>query len=604
MQDAVLTERGRRTVCRVFVNQCLGLLLPEIVACPFANQPNPSTPPRSRLNVVSSHTGTASAGGVVHAAIDLRRFPWIRPLVSEYTHQFQSIAPLFAGNPADPQSWREAIDRVQRAPRRGADLSRLIDAQLARRSAPPEARQAARQLTDSATVAVVTGQQAGLFGGPLYTLLKAVTAVQLAERVRSEHGTPAVAIFWVDAEDHDWEEVRSAKVLDADLAVRQVSLDSVEGAGARPIASLALDSRVDGTLDALERTLAQTEFTSDLLRSLRRHYRAGHTMATSFAAWLDELLGRHGLIVFEAADPALKPLAADIFARELENPCRTATLAREAGDLMRTLGHAPQVEPVEDGVALFYLDGDGRRSIRRRGGDFVIGETTRPAAELKGEVQRHPERFSPNVLLRPLVQDRIFPTVCYVCGPSELAYQAQLGGVYREFGVEVPLLYPRVNATLLDSGAVRFLERYGVALEALHAQDESVLNRLLESQLPPGIEAGLGETEREISERAASLKRIVTPLDPTLVGAVDTTIDRIRETLHTLHTKIIQATKRKDDTLRRQFTRTRALAFPGGHPQERALNIAFFVNRYGPVLSDRLIELLPLETDKHYVLRL
>jgi uncharacterized protein YllA (UPF0747 family) len=161
-----------------------------------------------------------------------------------------------------------------------------------------------------------------------------------------------------------------------------------------------------------------------------------------------------------------------------------------------------------------------------------------------------------------------------------------------------------VNATLLDSGAIRFLERYGLALEALHAQDESALNRLLESQLPPGIEAGLQTTEREIAERAASLKGLIAPLDPTLVGAVDTTVERIRETLHTLHTKIIHATKRKDDTLRRQFTRTRALAFPGGHPQERVLNVAFFVNRHGPSLGDRLIELLPVETDKHYVLRL
>jgi len=553
---------------------------------------------------VSTHTGTASAAGVVHAAIDLRRFPWIRPLVSAFTHNFNAVAPLFAGNPADESSWREAIDRVRRAPRDRERLAAALDRQLGRRSAPPEAREAARRLADSGTVAVVTGQQAGLFGGPLYTLLKAVTAIQLARRVEAEHGTPAVAIFWVDAEDHDWEEVRTAKVLDAELAVRQVALSPLDGAGHRPIASLVLDGGVESTMAALQQALAPSEFTGEMLERLRRHYAPGRSMATAFAGWLDELLGQAGLVVYESADPAMKPLAADVFTRELGNPCRTAQLARETGALMRTLGHAPQVEPVEDSVALFYLDGDGRRSIRRRGKDFVIGDTTKPAGDLTAEAESHPERFSPNVLLRPLVQDRLFPTVCYVCGPSELAYQAQLGGVYREFGVEVPLLYPRVTATLLDSAAVRFLDRSDVPLEALHAQDESALNRLLESQLPPGIETALNETERQIAERATSLKAAVTPIDPTLVGAVDTTVDRIRETLQTLHTKIIHATKRKDETLRRQFTRTRTLAFPGGHPQERVLNLAFFVNRYGPVLCDRLIEQLPLETDKHYVLRL
>ena len=540
----------------------------------------------------------------MHAAIDLRRFPWIRPLVGEFTHDFPAVAPLFAGNPREPRAWTETIARVQRAPRQRDVLAAALDQQLARRAAPPEARQAARQLADPLAVAVLTGQQAGVFGGPLYTLLKAVTAVQLAERVRREHSVATVPVFWVDAEDHDWEEIRKASVLDSDLALRHVALESLDGAGHRPVAGLMLNSTINSTLDALEQAVAPTEFTADLLRSLRRHYAPGVSVSTAFASWLDELLGHRGLVVFEAADPALKPMARDIFARELGNPCRTAKLARESGDLMRTLGHAPQVEPVEDSVALFYLDGDGRRPIRRRDNHFLVGEAMRSAAELKAEAEAQPERFSPNVLLRPLVQDRLFPTVCYVCGPSELAYQAQLGGVYREFGVEVPLLYPRVNATLLDSGAIRFLDRYGVALEALHAQDESALNRLLESQLPPGVEAGLDDIEQEITRRTSSLKSVVTPLDPTLVGAVDTTVERIHDTLKTLHTKIIQASKRKDETLRRQFTRTRALAFPGGHPQERVLNIAFFVNRYGPALGDRLIELMPLDTDKHYVLRL
>jgi uncharacterized protein YllA (UPF0747 family) len=202
------------------------------------------------------------------------------------------------------------------------------------------------------------------------------------------------------------------------------------------------------------------------------------------------------------------------------------------------------------------------------------------------------------------VQDQLFPTICYVAGPSELAYQAQLAGIYREFGIEAPLLYSRGTATLIDSGAARFLERYHVPFEALQAQDESALNRLLETQLPPVVERAIEDSERMVAERAQALKDAVITLDPTLAGAVDTTLERMRETLRSLHGKIIHATKRKDDTLRRQFNRTRALVFPDGQPQERMLSIVFFVNRYGPALTDRLIDAMPLETDKHYVLTL
>ncbi len=297
-------------------------------------------------------------------------------------------------------------------------------------------------------------------------------------------------------------------------------------------------------------------------------------------------------------------MAGDLFAQELTEPCRTARLAREAGEAMSRLGHAPQVEAAEDAVALFYLDEHGRRSIKRRDPDFQIGDAVHAATDLRREAAAHPDRFSPNVLLRPLVQDRIFPTVCYVGGPSELAYQAQLGGVYRWFGVEAPLLYSRATATLLDSAAVRFLEKHHLPLEALHAQDESALNHLLESLLPADVEQAFEETDRQITERGRALRQVVTQVDSTLAGAVDTTADRMRDALKSLNAKLIHATKRKDETLRRQFQRTRALAFPGGHAQERTLSLPFFLNRYGLTLGERLLESVPLETDKHYILTL
>lgn len=540
----------------------------------------------------------------MHAAIDMRRFPWIRPLVAAYASEFASVGPLFAGNPASPEAWRDTIARVSRGPRDRAQVEQALSRQLDQRGAPQEARTAARRLADPSAVAVLVGQQAGLFGGPLYVLLKAITAIQMARRLELEHRVPAVPVFWVDSEDHDWAEVRTATVLDEHFAPLPVTAQDVPGAGRHPVGSLVLGSDIAAACSHLEQALAPSEFTADTLAVIRAWYRPGSAMGAAFAGLLDRLLGPHGLVVYDAADPALKPLSGPVFVRELEVPGRTAALVREAGERMQALGHAPQVEPAEDSVALFYLDGEGRRPIRRRGADFAIGDRTWTAAELRAEAVAHPEHFSPNVLLRPIVQDTLFPTVCFVAGPSELAYQAQLGGVYGAFGVEPPILQSRASATLMDAAAIRFLDRSQLPLEAFHAQDDAALNRLLESLLPPDVDRAIAEAGDVAAERLRALSGPVARIDPTLTGALETTELRIRETLGTLQNKIVQAAKRKDETLRRQFSRTRALAFPNGQPQERTLSLPFFLNRYGLQLPDRLLEILPLDTGKHYVVQL
>ena len=553
---------------------------------------------------MSSPSETVASGALVREAIELRRFPWIRPLVSEYSQNFSRLEPLFAGNPNEPEAWRNTITRVTRAPRDRDALHAALSRQMTERGAPAEAQHSAAQLVSPTSVAIVTGQQAGVFGGPLYTILKAVTAIQLARKVTADHGVPAVPVFWVDAEDHDWAEVRSARVLDHQFNVADIVVPDPAGAGSLPVGRLVFNDGVSAAVDALAQALPPSEFSSELVAGLHRRYRPGASVGSAFAGWIEDLLGRHGLVVFEADDPTLKPLVADLFFRELERPCATSMLAREAGARMAALGHAPQVEPGEDSVALFYLDGTARRAIKRQGSSYAIGESIRNAAEVSQEARLHPERFSPNVLLRPIVQDRLFPTACYVAGPSELAYQAQLGGIYREFGVEAPLLHSRVSITILDSAAARFLDRSKLPFEALHARDESALNRFLEAQLPPDLERAITDLGRVVADRADVIRLTATAVDPTLAGAVETTVDRIRETLGSLQSKIIQGAKRKDETLRRQFTRTRSLAFPDGDPQERGLTVPFFLNRYGLGLGDRLVNSLPLETDRHYVVAL
>jgi bacillithiol biosynthesis cysteine-adding enzyme BshC len=535
--------------------------------------------------------------------VDVRRFPWIRPLAGDYAYNFRLVEDLYAGDPTDPQAWRDAVARAQRHPRDRAAVAALLAAQQEQRGAPDAARTAVARLADPSAVAILTGQQAGAFGGPLYTLLKAITALQLARRAEREIKVPVLAIFWVEAEDHDWEEIRSCTVLDAAFQPRKVTLADLEGAGDVPIARLKLDQRAEQTIDELASALPQTEFTSDLLTALRAAWRPGIGMARAFAIWLERLLGPHGLIVFESADPAAKPLASPVFARELADPGRTAALAATAGETLATRGHAPQVEPQADSVSLFSLDG-GRRPIRRQGDHLVIGDDTHASAALAHDAEARPEAFSPNVLLRPIVQDTLFPTVCYVAGPSELAYLGQLRGVYEQFGVPMPLMFPRTTATLLDSGATRFLTKYAVAFEDLQTPDESALNRLLEAQLPAQVEESLRDAAARTHDAMSRVMEALPLLDPTLEGAARTTLGKMEHELRGLHTKVIHAAKKRHETLHRQFVRAQAQAFPDGHPQERTLAVVYFLNKYGPGLVDVLLDELPVDLGHHWLVTL
>jgi uncharacterized protein YllA (UPF0747 family) len=492
----------------------------------------------------------------VRIPVDVRRFPWIRRLAADYAYDFRAVAPFFSGDPADRAAWADAIARSQAHTRRRDDIAAIIAGQQERRQAPPRAREAGRTLTDPRTVAVVTGQQAGLFGGPLFTLFKAMTAIKLAEQVSRDHHVPAVAVFWIDAEDHDWEEVRSCTVLDDTLTPRTVSLP------ARPGAEPA-----------------------------------------AFGRWLENVLGDRGLIVYDSSDPASKPLVSQVFARELSMPGQTVKLAALAGSDLTARGYHAQVHPQDDSLALFHLSQDdgGRRAIRQQDGRFLVGDQQYPAAALVAQATERPAVFSPNVLLRPIVQDTIFPTICYVAGPNELAYLGQLRGVYEHFGVPMPLFYPRATATILDSTALRFLTKYKLPLEALQAQDEAALNDLLKTQIPQAVEDSFTSAAQTIETHMARFIQTIPALDPTLEGAARSTLERMQRDLQTLHGKMIQAAKRRDETLRRQFIHARALAFPGGHAQERTIGFVSFLNQYGPALVERLDEELPLDLGRHWI---
>ena len=553
------------------------------------------------MQVNSAEPSTPSSDGPsVRIPVDVRRFPWIRRLAADYAYDFNSVAPFFSGDPSDRAAWAAAIARTQAHDRRRTEIAEIIARQQERRAAPPAARDAGRLLANPRTVAIVTGQQAGLFGGPLFTLLKALTALKLADQVSRDHHVPAVAVFWIDAEDHDWQEVRSCTVFDETLAPRTVALPAWPGAEPAPVATVRLDDSILDALNEIERILPPTEFRSSVVAGLRRAYTPGAGMADAFGRWMEEVLGQRGLVVYDSSDLSTKPLVSQVFARELSMPGQTVRLASLAGSDLTARGYHAQVNAQDDSLALFHLDG-GRRAIRQQDGHFLVGDQQFQPSTLVAQATEHPGGFSPNVLLRPIVQDTLFPTICYVAGPNELAYLGQLRGVYEHFDVPMPLFFPRASATILDSAALRFLTKYKLPLEALQAQDEAALNELLKTQIPPVVEEAFMGAAQAIDTQMTRLIQTIPALDPTLEGAARSTLERMQRDLQTLHGKMIQAAKRRDETLRRQFIHARALGFPDGHAQERTIGFLSFLNEYGPALVDRLDEELPLDLGRHWI---
>lgn len=545
-----------------------------------------------------SEHGVSPAGpaGFARAPVDIRRFPWITRLAADYAFSFPSLAPFFSGDPSAPESWRKAIASALACERPRAELVSVLHQQQWRRASPEAARLAASQLADPRSVAIVTGQQAGLFGGPVFTVLKALTAVKLAKRVQSEHGVPAVPVFWVEGEDHDWDEVSSCSVLDVDFRLRTVRLAPPHEANRAPVASITLDNVVAHTIDELTAVLPATEFTLPLLEALRRAYAPGVGFAEAFARWMEWMTRDLGLVVFDCSDAAAKPLASKIFVHEARHPGRTWQLAGDAGEKLAALGYHAQVtrssshdESLHAGAALFKLDGT-RTPVQ------IVD-----SAALEQTVRSQPEAFSPNVLLRPIVQDALFPTACAVTGPNELAYLGQLRGVYEHFGLPMPLLYPRASLTVLDSAATRFLSRHNLPLEALQPQDESALNRLLAASLPAPVSGAIDRATSALETSMADLLAAVPAVDPTLEGATRSTLGKMQHELTTLRGKVISAAKKRDETIRRQFARAQVQAFPNGTPQERAIGSISLLNRYGRVVIDRLIEELPLDLGQHWV---
>mgnify|MGYP001132242413 CR=1 FL=1 len=521
--------------------------------------------------------------------LDIRQLPSTSSLLRDYVHAFPRLAPFFAGNPQAPGAYAEhARQRDLRSYRR-RELGDVLQTQNACWGAPAVVHQRIEELGQPRAVAVVTGQQTGLFGGPLFTLYKALTAIGLAARLGQELERPVIPVFWMVSEDHDVAEADHIHLLDrtgALVGVRHTSWGSPDGF--MP-ANLLLGPDVQKTLDRVWELIPSTEFTPPLHEALAHAFAPGRTLAEAFAHWMMHLLGGFGLVLADGADPALKRLATRILDQELQEAPRSSRCILAASDSLRTLGYPVQIEARPDGVNCFLLR-EGRWGLTKEGEGFRIHDREEriSGADLRRLVQDRPERLSPNVALRPIVQDAIFPTIAYIAGPGELAYFAQLRGVYQAFDVPMPLVVPRAFITLLEPRVAQLLERFRLSLPDLTQEPEQLASQVMRALLPADFGVALAKARQSTSAIFHDVAEAISAIDPTLKATVGQAAGHFQGHLDQLERKAVQAMKRRETEARQQIQRVREALMPGGKPQERVFAILPFLAKYGPGLVQTL----------------
>lgn len=439
---------------------------------------------------------------------------------------------------------------------------------------------------------VTTGQQPGLYGGPLYSLYKGLTAVRLAEALEARLDKPVLPLFWVASDDHDWDEANHTWLIGVDNELHRFELAAPDPEVTPPLHRIELGADVDETLDAFAQHLPDTDFSARYLKLIRAGFGAGETLPGGFHTLLHSLLGRFGLYFTDAADPALKTRTSSFLFDELE---RSAELERVLQDTARELegaGYGLQAPILEGGVNLFLEGPAGRERVYREGGAFRLRTSGREVSvEDVGEaVAADPRVLSPNVMLRPVVETRFFPTLSYVAGPGEIAYFAQLGDYFAAHEAEMPVIFPRWSVTVVESKIRKVLDKFSLDVDDLSRPFHEVASGFAREEVPDDVRAAIGKLRGAIGSGVGELQKTVTDVDSTLKGPVQSLRNQTFAALDDVEKKVVQAVKRESEIALAQLEKAQLHLFPNGKPAERVQNPLYYLTRYGEAFLDDLYE--------------
>jgi len=530
-----------------------------------------------------------------------REVPHTTKLFAAFTDDFKRVRRYFAHPPTesgilaaareihlDPETRRTVVEVLREQNARFAADSRL----------PADTARNLDRLAAGA-VAIVTGQQVGLFSGPAYSVYKAVTALRWADAI-TNRGTDAVPIFWLATEDHDLAEVNHSDWNTRDGLTR-FEIPAREEDTDRRVGEILVGDAVK-SLTAKAGALLEGSYAEEFAAALRESYAPGETYGSAFGKLISRIFAGRGIIFIDPLDERLHRLSAGVYRRALDDSqtLREALLARSKE--LENDGFHAQVKVTRESTLLFYNVNGRRQPLRSRNGEFTAGKTRFTPDELRAAIDKSPEAFSANVLLRPIIQDTLLPTAAYIGGPAEIAYMAQNQIVYDSLLGRMPAIVPRAAFTLIDPLIARVLAKFDLDVRDVFRGPQFLRKEMERKFLPRSLASRFDSDEKSLRRLLDKYRKPLMNLDSTLVGALDSAEGKILHQFLKLKEKGGRAENLRTGVLNHKESLILSALYPHKDLQERVLCMLPWLAQYGPELLDKLARNIDLAAPQHHLL--
>ena len=525
-------------------------------------------------------------------------------LFVDYVEDYGRVEEFFNGRPAHNESWLQQFTRIDAGE---YHREKLIDILSNHNGECGSRRIIAKQLKkfeDPRSAVVITGQQAGIFWGPLYTVYKAISTIRFAEYLEKTYNRPVIPLFWLEVDDHDFNEVRQFHLMLPTGEIRKFQYSDDETDKPVPVKNRKITSQFSTLLEELASEFGSAVNAGKTIAEIQKIYQPGRDFADVFIRFFRKYFPKLPLLFINPGDAAMKQLAKPFFQRVIAKNDAIQEELESQTELLVNKKYQPQVAVRSGILHLFHVVNNERARLNINN---VFKEKGKSSADRDSQIAAFVEKeavlLSPDVLLRPVLQDFLLPTVAYVGGPSEISYFAQLKRVYSLFDIPMPLIVPRWSGTVIDKKTLSFLKKILFDPCELLANDaKDILPQMVEKAAGKRFDAQFEKTHLQLQSRLNEIRKLGGTLDSTLVSMVDKSELKMKYQLNKMQARFQKALQAANRIAEERSKRAMNMIIPENRLQERTFSILNYLFRYGRNFTRFLSHVITTETDKHHII--